>query len=213
MIDTETTGTEKTARIIELAGVRVRLPVTSGGLIDPQGEWTVLGSFAELVDPGIPIGPFASQANGIYAHHVKGKPSIAEVLPRFFAFAFGDSGFDPSTPAAPWIAHNADFDAGRIAYELGRLSVRGIDLVYPRHRVWCTLKMARALWPVDKKKPDPRMPANHKLGTLVSHFALPARPTHRALADVFAAIEVLKRGWQDKPGASLAALCGDGVWL
>ena len=62
----------------------------------------MLGEFATLVDPGMPISPFVSVLTGITDRMVAGAPPIDSVLPAFLEFAAG----------AVLVAHNAPFDIG-----------------------------------------------------------------------------------------------------
>ncbi|RAM61135.1 DNA polymerase III subunit epsilon, partial [Mesotoga sp. SC_3PWM13N19] len=71
VLDTETTGlsVERGARLIEVAGVRVR-------------DWKVYrnDTFESLIDPGCIIPITITALTGISNLTVKGKPSVADVL-------------------------------------------------------------------------------------------------------------------------------------
>lgn len=190
ILDTETTGIARDARIVEIAAARID---TSAGPADPSA-WTVTGTFVALVNPGIPIPRAASAVNHIYDRDVAGAPDAAAVLAELLAWL----------PAgAPILAHNAAFDAARVEYELAR------NKLAPREplRFHCTLFGARKRWP---EAP------NHKLGTLSAYLRLPTTPTHRALADVLANVELLRAMVTApeyvRPGTALpnciTALCG-----
>lgn len=91
--DLETTGLSPAyCRIVEFGAVRFRF------------DGTELGQFQQLCDPQCPI-PYQAQC----VHHitqamVKGKPTVDQVLPRFFEFLGG--------PDTVLMAHYAPFDVG-----------------------------------------------------------------------------------------------------
>ena len=179
ILDTETTGIARDARIVEIAAARID---TSAGPADPAA-WTVTGTLVALVNPGIPIPRAASAVHHIYDRDVADAPDAAAALAELLAWL---------PDGAPILAHNAAFDAARVEYELTR------NKIAPRAplRFYCTLAGARKRWP---EAP------NHKLGTLSAYLRLPAAPTHRALADVLATAELVRAA---APFVSLAALCG-----
>lgn len=186
VLDTETTGIARDARIVEIAAARVD---TSAGIADP-GAWTVTDTLVRLVNPGIPIPRAASAVHHIYDRDVADAPDAAVVLAELLAWLTG---------GAPILAHNAAFDAARVEYELTRNRVTiGAPL-----RFFCTLAGARKRWP---EAP------NHKLGTLSAYLRLATSPTHRALADVLAAVELLRvmvtPAEHGPAPATLTALCG-----
>ena len=120
-VDLETTGLiPGHDRIVEIGAVA----------FSPAGG--VESEFSELVDPGIPIPRAASRVNGITDDMVRGRPTVAGVLPSFLAF-LGD--------AVP-VAHNAAFDVGFIAADAARLG-----LAAPSTPVIDTRALARAVFP------------------------------------------------------------------
>jgi len=154
VVDLETTGTVPGfARITEIGAVRLE-----GG--------REVAAFSSLVDPGVPIPPFITAITGIDDATVAGAPSIAEVLPRFAAFA-RDSVL---------VAHNAPFDLGFLDYELTRLERR----TFPRPAL-DTLRLARHLLPRERCSLD----------ALAERFGTRTRPRHRALDDARATAELL----------------------
>src|SRR4051794_35318594 len=77
VFDLETTGgSAKDSAITEIGAVKVR-----GGQI--------LGEFATLVDPGMPIPPFITVLTGITQQMTVSAPGIDSVLPAFWEFARG----------------------------------------------------------------------------------------------------------------------------
>lgn len=67
-IDIETTGLDRSARIIELGAVRIR-------------HGRKVASYSQLVNPQIPIPAKVTQITGITDRDVKGKPTIDKALP------------------------------------------------------------------------------------------------------------------------------------
>ncbi len=140
-------------RLIEIAAIRFQF--------DPHGKgFKETGVFQQLINPRMPIPEGASKVHRIYDTDVLDKPEAKEVLPDFLQFIGKDSIL---------IAHNAQFDTEFIAAEL---FMAGMD--WPENPIWDTLSMSRALIPNIM---------NHKLETLVHHFALPVRDFHRAEDD------------------------------
>ena len=98
-IDIETTGLDRSARIIELGAVRMR-------------HGRKVASFSQLVNPQIPIPAKVTQITGITDRDVKGKPTIDKALPKFYAFCGRDT----------WIGHNIRrFDIPIIRHEAERI--------------------------------------------------------------------------------------------
>jgi len=147
VLDVETTGGSPSSdRILEVGAVRVER-----GRID--------GSFATLVNPGVPIPPFISSMTGIREEMVAGAPSfpaVAEEIARFI----GESVL---------VAHNLPFDLGFLNQELRRSC--GFILANPS---LCTVRLGRRLLP---HLPDRR------LDTLADHYGMSFRGRHRALGD------------------------------
>ncbi|MDA8368496.1 MAG: DEDD exonuclease domain-containing protein [Nocardiopsaceae bacterium] len=160
IVDLETTGSRSEgAAITEIGAVKIR-----------GGE--VLGEFATLVNPEMPIPPFITLLTGITQAMVTPAPTIGAVLPAFLEFAALDQG-------SVLVAHNAPFDVGFLkaaCAEHGR--------AWPAPPVVDTVPLARRLVTRDEV-------ANHKLGTLAAFFGVADQPTHRALDDARATVGVL----------------------
>ena len=77
------------------------------------------------------------------------------------------------------VAHNAPFDAGFL-----RAACERHGAAWPRPPVLCTARLARAVLTRDEAP-------SVKLGALAELFGTATRPTHRALADARATVEVL----------------------
>jgi len=157
VVDLETTGgASVTDSITEIGAVKVR-----------AGE--VLGEFATLVDPGMPITPFVSVLTGITDRMVAAAPSMTSVLPSFLEFAAG----------AVLVAHNAPFDIGFLKAACARQ-----ERSWPGPAVLDTAVLARRVLTRDEVP-------NCKLSTLASYFRAATTPNHRALSDARATVDVL----------------------
>ncbi len=157
VLDLETTGSSpKRDRITEVGAIKVR-----------GGE--VLGTFATLVDPGVPIPPMITALTGISNAMVANSEPIEVVLPCLVEF-LGD---------AVLVAHNAAFD---LRFLQAALQAHA----YPRlqSRVVCTARLARVLLPRDEVP-------NVKLATLACYLRAGTQPCHRAFTDAKATVDVL----------------------
>jgi DNA polymerase III subunit epsilon len=128
-----------------------------------------LGVLATLVNPGTPIPPFITVLTGITQAMLAPAPPIEEVLPSFLEFIHG----------AVLVAHNAAYDVGFLKAACAR---HGYP--WPQPRVLDTVTLARRALVRDEVP-------NHKLGTLATYFRTPRQPSHRALADAEATVDVL----------------------
>ncbi|MFW0791706.1 DEDD exonuclease domain-containing protein [Gordonia sp. CPCC 205333] len=134
-----------------------------------RGE--VVGEFATLVDPGREIPPQIVTLTGITSAMVTAAPTIESVLPSFFEFARG----------AVLVAHNARFDTGFL-----RRGAQALHLDWPFAATLCTVAMARRILSRDEAP-------TVKLAALADLFDVATRPTHRALDDARATVEVFYR--------------------
>ncbi len=160
VVDLETTGgAPELHSITEFGAVKVR-----------GGE--VIGEFATLVDPGVPIPPFITVLTGITTAMVYEAPDISSVMPAFLEFL----GSDPDTVL---VAHNARFDVSHL-----KAAASGLELAWPKVRVADTVKLARRVFTRDETP-------NYKLATLARLCRATVTPTHRALDDARATVDVL----------------------
>jgi len=169
VVDLETTG----GRTKASKGSAGTVPdaITEVGAVKVRGG-VVLGEFATLVDPQRSIPPQIMRLTGITTAMVCDAPTIEAVLPMFFEFAGLDTG-------AVLVAHNAGFDVGFL-----RASAERCNIPWPRPRVLCTVRLARR---VLSREEAPSV----RLGALARLFAVACQPTHRALDDARATVEVL----------------------
>lgn len=155
-LDTETTGLSwRRCQLLEVAAVR----------FDVAGN--VVGSFAQLIDPGCYIPREATAVHGITNAMVAGKPRVDEVIPAFFDFL-------EEQPSVILI-HNAGFDLGFLCEAARRAGRR-----CPMHPVVDTLPLAR------RRLTELH---SHRLDLLVRHFGEADAAEHRALGDA----EMLRR--------------------
>jgi DNA polymerase III subunit epsilon len=166
VVDLETTG----GRATTAPGKPDAPPdaITEIGAVKVRGG-VVLGEFATLVDPQRSIPPQIVQLTGITTAMVCDAPTIDAVLPMFLEFAGG----------AVLVAHNAGFDIGFL-----RAAAQRCDITWPRPQVLCTVRLARR---VLSREEAPSV----RLAALARLFTVATQPTHRALDDARATVDVL----------------------
>jgi DNA polymerase-3 subunit epsilon len=142
--------------------------ITEIGAVKVRGG-EVLAEFQTLVNPGQPIPPFIALLTGITEAMVAGSPRLEQALPAFLEFARG----------SVLVAHNAGFDVSFLRAGAARLG-----LEWPAPDVVDTVKVARQVVTRDEAP-------NHKLATLARLFGAATTPTHRALDDARATVDVL----------------------
>jgi DNA polymerase-3 subunit epsilon len=142
--------------------------ITEIGAVKVRGG-QVIGEFQTLVDPGHAIPPYISVLTGITTMMVAAAPRIGAVLPGFLEFARG----------AVLVAHNAPFDLGFL-----RAACEDNGVLWPAFASVDTAVLARRLLTHDEVP-------NCKLGTLAPFFSATTQPTHRALDDARATVDVL----------------------
>nr|WP_275414303.1 DEDD exonuclease domain-containing protein [Asanoa ishikariensis] len=142
--------------------------ITEIGAVKVRGG-DELGVLATLINPGQPIPPFITVLTGITEAMVLPAPRIEEVLPPFLEFIAG----------AVLVAHNAPYDVGFL-----KAACAKFGYTWPNPRVLDTAALARRVLIRDEVP-------NRKLGTLAAHFRTARQPTHRALDDALATVDVL----------------------
>ena len=142
--------------------------ITEIGAVKVRGG-AVLGELATLVDPGRSIPPQIVTLTGITSAMVCDAPTIDSVLPAFLEFSRG----------AVLVAHNAGFDIGFL-----RAAAERCQIPWPRPPVLCTVRLARRVLTRDEA-PSVRLAALARL------FSAATTPTHRALDDARATVDVL----------------------
>jgi DNA polymerase-3 subunit epsilon len=141
--------------------------ITEIGAVKVRGG-QVLGTMQTFVNPGYPIPRQITMLTGITDSMVATAPSASAVLPHLLEFC-GE---------AVIVGHNVRYDLGYLNAALERDG-------RPRfaNRTVDTLSLARRL--VRDEVP------NCRLGTLANRFRLDHRPTHRALDDALATVDLL----------------------
>lgn len=158
VLDLETTGgsPHEADGITEIGAVKVR-----------GGEQ--LGTFATLVNPGVPLPPFITILTGITSAMLAPAPRVEAVLPSLLEF-LGD---------AVLVAHNAPYDVGFLKAACARHGH-----AWPARRVLDTAALARRVFTRDEVP-------NRKLSTLAAYLRTPHQPSHRALDDALATVDLL----------------------
>ncbi len=148
-------------------GNRAEDSITEVGAVKVRGG-ACHGTFQTLVNPGRAIPPQITMLTGLTDALVGPAPRIEAVLPSLLEF-IGDSVI---------VGHNVGFDLAFIRHALER---SGRPALTPT--VVDTVALARRL--VRDEVPDCR------LGTLASRLRLDHRPSHRALDDALATVDLL----------------------
>ena len=143
--------------------------ITEIGAVKVRGG-VVLGEFQTLVDPGHEIPPYISVLTGITSMMVAAAPRIGAVLP----------GVPRVRPRARcWSRTTRPFDLGFL-----KAACAENGLAWPAAASVDTAVLARRLLTRDEVP-------NCKLATLAPYFSATTSPTHRALDDAKATVDVL----------------------
>jgi DNA polymerase III epsilon subunit family exonuclease len=144
--------------------------ITEIGAVKVRGG-VELDRFSLLINPGHAIPAFITDLTGISDDMVAHAPFIAHVLPDLQHF-LGDE-------STVLVAQNAPFDLSFL-----KAAYREHQFSWPDYRVLDTAILARR---VLSREEAP----NCKLGTLAQVFNVSVAPTHRALDDARATVDVL----------------------
>lgn len=150
-IDVETTGLDGEARLIEIGAICTSF----------DGFEVNFSTFETLINPGVQIAEIITKITGITNDEL----ALADSEAIYGSFVEWVKKQAPEK----CIAHNAQFDKGKLEYNLNRL---GYDLVLPPFE--CTVRMS---------KQNLKGPKNDKLGTLAEWFNFVNTQAHRALSD------------------------------
>jgi len=145
--------------------------ITEIGVVKVRGG-TVLGTFQSFIDPGHPLPPFITQLTGITDEMLFAAPYIDEVLPTLFEFL-------GTADETVLVAHNSPFDMTFL-----KAAALAHEYPWPDYLTVDTARLARAVLDRDEV-------INCKLGTLATFFNAQTSPTHRALDDAMATVDVL----------------------
>lgn len=145
-VDIETNGLDHVrGRVIEVAAIRVE-----------AGE--VVQTFQSLIDPEANLPGYITNLTGITTNDLKGAPTFDVIADELSAVLAG----------AIFVAHNVRFDYSFLKQEFGRLGVAFLPTQL------CTVKLSRALYPLEK---------GHKLQDLIQRHGLSFAARHRAYDD------------------------------
>ncbi|TBL33466.1 MULTISPECIES: DEDD exonuclease domain-containing protein [unclassified Micromonospora] len=161
--------------------------ITEIGAVKVRGG-EELGVLGTLVNPGVPIPPFITVLTGITQAMLLPAPPIEQVLPSFLEFVSD----------AVLVAHNAPYDVGFLKAACARHGYR-----WPNPRVLDTAALARRVLLRDEVP-------NRKLATLAAYFRAGTQPTHRALDDARATVDVL-HGLIGRLGGHRVDTVGDAI--
>jgi DNA polymerase-3 subunit epsilon len=128
----------------------------------------IIGRFETLLDPECAIPHNITYLTGIRQGMVDGKPKFFEIAKDIVEL----------TKDCIFVAHNVRFD-----YSFIREQFKGLGFTYSR-KTLCTVRLSR--------KAFTHLP-KHSLGFLIQHFEIKVDNRHRAMADVLATWDVLKR--------------------
>lgn len=129
----------------------------------------IIGEFQTFVNPDQPIPAFITVLTGITSAMVAAAPREEVAVPMLLDFMAG----------AVFVAHNAPYDSGFLKGACARLG-----LTWPAPQIIDTARLARSILSRDEVP-------NHKLATLAQFFRAAVTPTHRALDDARATVDVL----------------------
>lgn len=153
---------------LETTGTGDNAQITEIGAIKVCGGH-VEGEFQTLVRPSGPIPASVQVLTGITDTMVRPAPPLDAVLPSWSEFSRG----------TVLVAHNARFDVSFL-----KRAYAEHDYSWENPAVVDTLALARSVLPRDEIR-------NYKLGTLSQLFRTTTTPSHRALADARATVDVL----------------------
>ncbi len=161
VVDLETTG----------ASPSIGAGITEIGAVKIRGG-EIIGEFQTLVNPGGSIPAFITVLTGITDAMVISAPPIEEAFPTFLEFLGSEN-------ETILVAHNAPFDVGFL-----KAAAANQNYKWPHYRVVDTARLARQVLLRDEVP-------NCKLGTLALFFNTQTTPSHRALDDARATVDVL----------------------
>jgi len=171
----ERTLSETTFAVLDLetsgGSPRFGAGITEIGVVKVKGG-QVLGTFQSFVDPGHSVPVFITQLTGISDEMLISAPFIDEILPTLFEFL-------GSSDETVVVAHNSPFDLSFL-----KAASKTHEIEWPNYLTVDTARLARAVLDRDEV-------INCKLSTLAKFFGASTTPSHRALDDALATVDVL----------------------
>ncbi|MDO5029669.1 MAG: DEDD exonuclease domain-containing protein [Corynebacterium sp.] len=129
----------------------------------------IVETFSTFIDPGMEIPSHITKLTGITTADVENAPQLGTAMNRFLEFARG----------TVWVAHNAKFDMGFL-----RQACIDLRLEWPSPTTVDTLTLAR-------RTINRAQVGSYRLSNLARFVGSAQRPTHRALDDARATVDVL----------------------
>lgn len=145
--------------------------ITEIGAVKVQAG-VVLGEYESFINPGHSLPSFITSLTGITDEILRDAPSIEHTLPSLLAFI----GMHTQVIV---VAHNAPFDIGFL-----KAAAIKAQIQWPPFHVIDTVRIARHVLTLDEVP-------NCQLSTLAKFFGTKNSPSHRALDDARATVEVL----------------------
>ena len=145
--------------------------ITEIGAVKVRGG-EIIGEFQTFVNPQHGLSEFITSLTGITDGMLANAPKIKSVLSDFFEFL-------GSHKETVLVAHNAPFDLGFL-----KAAATKHQYPWPPYPVIDTVRIARSVLERDEVP-------NCKLSTLATFFGATTSPTHRALDDARATVDVL----------------------
>ena len=145
--------------------------VTEIGAVKVLGG-KVIGEFQSFVNPGHYLSEFITSLTGITDAMLVGAPTIDQIFPTFIDFLGAGN-------ETVLVAHNAPFDMSFM-----KAAASAHSYQWPDYTVIDTARIARYVLDRDEVP-------NCKLSTLAPFFGSPTSPSHRALDDARATVDVL----------------------
>lgn len=139
-------------------------------------EGIVIEEYQTLINPERNIPPFITHMTGITNEMVATAPKFYEVARKIIEI----------TQDCVFVAHNVRFDYSFVTEEYSNLGY-----TYSRKQL-CTIKLFRKLFPGLN---------SYSLEKLIKYFDISVMRRHRAMDDVMATLEIMKKG-MEKPGSS-----------
>lgn len=171
-IDTETTGFDSQARVIEIAAVTF-----IDGEVARIWECLLRPTEVDWESSGVQK---ALEVNNIKVADLADKPSFGDILPDLL--------LELSNPV--WVAHNAEFDMRMLQQELARLNRPDVQL--PEAVFLCTLQLSRTLDAKEK---------GHRLPDVAPRWNVPQEgQAHRAASDAITCGRILRAMSHNLPG-------------
>jgi len=154
-VDIETNGgAGERGRVIEIAAIKV----CDGEIID---------TYQSLINPGSDIPYWITKLTGITTADVTGAPYFPDIAHELYEFMHG----------CIFVAHNVLFD-----YSFLKREFSAVDLTFSP-KLFCTVKMSRALYPEHK---------GHSLEKIITRHNIKTSARHRAYDDALAMYEYVQ---------------------